>query len=141
MSNAYTVADQLISLTQSLDVIARDVQSDQAESIQDIAQRIRDIVDEDSIWVASVVEAETEEAVLFEFANNIDEAIQRLNEMDDEGIEADYDEENFRISINNVGHDFILGGPQIDSLYEFIDILCKENGYDFSRITGFDLVE
>jgi len=72
----------------------------------------------------------TEEATIVDLHNT---ALKTAEEMDsnfDKTSDYAYMEETISIIIGGKCFEFILGGPQMQALNDFIDTIAEENGYD-----------
>lgn len=74
-----------------------------------------------------------EEYALNTLIKNIDIAVARQNAAFDNHTFKEYDQ--IIIEVNGVKHAFLLGGPQINALYSFINQVADENG---CYLTGGD---
>ena len=70
-----------------------------------------------------------EESMISALAINLDDALIKSNERY-ENDEDDVDYNFITIIVNGVAHRFMLGGPQAEGLYHFMENICDENGYD-----------
>ena len=73
-----------------------------------------------------------EETAIKELACDIELAAQRQLDLIDAATDAASDTayDQIQILVNGKVHAFFLGGPQMKGLYEFMNNICSENGYE-----------
>lgn len=69
----------------------------------------------------------SEEETLKALHKNVDAALDRQNRIFEETNIDIYDQ--LFITVNGIQHAFLLGGPQVQGICEFIKNVCEENGY------------
>lgn len=78
-------------------------------------------------WEPLGIDSTNEEGMLEQMNVNVGIALNEDNRRHEAG---EYEPQFIYIAVNDEIHKFLLGGPQVAGLDAFIEMICKENGYN-----------
>ena len=71
----------------------------------------------------------SEAAALQQLLESLDKALEVMNSDFEQSNDYDYLNEQITITIGGISTAFLLGGPQAQAIYVFVQHIAEENGY------------